>query len=263
MGSKDNLGTVRVRTTWGMRVALGDDWWWRAAGVWHQHVDGLWRKENAEAEATSKKRKMYRPVVVRWPESKWNLDQFLAHRRRVGRDDRQVAVACQEGHSEAAEVVIVRCDASHEDAMSRRLLYQARQRSTHAVVAVVDDRGMGKRTEEYLGLCAGAGKKKPLISGSEDRLAHALDTQGITALRQVPVGRYSLDFLIRGTAGDTAVEVDGRYWHTDENGDRLPEDYWRDEVLAAMGLRVVRIWAEDVDRDPAQAAAHVLQQHRQ
>ena len=262
-GARTNLGTVRVRTTWGMRAALGDDrWWQRVAGEWHQHVDGLWRKKDAQAQATEK-RKTHRPLVVRWPESRWNLDQFLAHRRRAGRDDIEVVVADQEEHDEAAEVVIVRCDVSDEDAMRRRSLYRARQRATHAVVAVVDDHGVGRRTEEYLGLCAGADRRRPLTSGSEDRLAQALKTQGIDALRQVPVGRYQLDFLIRGTEGDTDVEVDGRYWHTDENGDRLPGDRWRDEVLAAVGLRTVRVWAEDVDKDPDHAAAHVLQQHRQ
>lgn len=261
-GCEDESGYGSVLTTWGLRAALGDDrWWQRVAGEWHQHVDGLWRKKEAQAQATEKK--TYRPLVVRWPESGWNLDRFLAHRRRAGRDDIKVAVADQEEHDEAAEVVIVRCDVSDEDAMRRRSLYRARQRATHAVVAVVDDHGVGRRTEEYLGLCAGAGKRKPLTSGSEDRLAQAFKTQGIGALRQVPVGRYQLDFLIQGTEGDTDVEVDGRYWHTDGNGDRLPEDCWRDEVLAAVGLRTVRVWAEDVDKDPDRAAAQVLQQHRQ
>lgn len=252
-----------MKTTWAMRAALGGDRWWRrAASGWRQHVDGLWRKADAEVHAAAKKKDL-RPLVVRWPESRWSLDRFLAHRRRVGRDDTRVAVAGEEEGSQAAEVVIVRCDPSQEDAACRRLLYRARQRATHAVVAVVDDRGAGERTEEYLGLCAGADRHGQFGSRSEDRLAQAFETQGVDALRQVPVGRYRLDFVVQGTGGDTDVEVDGRYWHTDKNGDRLPEDQWRDEVLSAVGLRVVRIWAEDVDRDPDHAAAHALRRHLQ
>ena len=250
-------------TTWALRDALGGNRWWeRASSGWSQHVDGLWRRRIAGAQTTTEK-KVRRPLVVRYPESKWSLEQFLAHRRRVGRHDGRVTEADINNQSEAAEVVVVICRSNDDDTACRRMLYRARQNATHAVVAVVPDRGAGKMTEQYLGLCAGAGRNEARTSGSEDRLAKAFETLGVDARRQVPVGRYRLDFFIRGTTGDTDVEVDGRYWHTDEDGKRLPADCWRDEVLASIGIRTVRVWAEDVYSDPRRCAERAMRQHEQ
>lgn len=250
-------------TTWALRDALGGNRWWeRASSGWYRHVDGLWRRRIASAQTTSEK-KVHRPLVVRYPESKWSLERFLAHRRRVGRHDGKVSEAEINDQSEAAEVVVVMCRSNDDDTACRRMLYRARQKATHAVVAVVPDQGAGKMTEQYLGLSAGAGRNEARTSGSEDRLAKAFETLGVEARRQVPVGRYRLDFFIRGTMGDTDVEVDGRYWHTDEDGKRLPADCWRDEVLASIGIRTVRVWAEDVYSDPRRSAEHAMRQHEQ
>ena len=250
-------------TTSALRDALGGGRWWeRASSGWSQHVDGLWRRRIAGAQTTAEK-KLRRPLVVRYPESKWSLERFLAHRRRVGRHDGRVIEAGKNNQSEAAEVVVVMCCSNDDDTACRRMLYRARQKATHAVVAVVPDQGARTMTEQYLGLCTGAGRHDARISGSEDRLAKAFETVGVDAQRQVPVGRYRLDFLIRGTMGDTDVEVDGRYWHTDQDGNRLPADCWRDEVLASIGIRTVRVWAEDVYSDPRRSAEHAMRQHEQ
>lgn len=261
-GGGNALSARQRLTTWALRDALdGERWWEKVPREWRQHVDGLWRRKGA-ATATIAKKKVYRPLVVRFTESGWSLERFLAHRRRVGRRDEQVAAAKVESDSEAVEVIVATCRRNENDTACRRMLYRARQQATHAVVAVVPEHGPGRRTEEYLGLCAGGDRGKTQSSGSEERLAGAFKTLGVQVQRQAPVGRYRLDFLVRGVDGDTDIEVDGRYWHTDENGERLPEDHWRDEVLAAVGIRTVRVWAEDVNSDPKGAAEYAMQQHR-
>ena len=260
----NRLNTKRGLTTWALRCALGKERWWEEVPKdWHQYVDGLWRRKGVQAQRTAEKRKARRPLTVRYRVSEWDHDRFLVRRRRAGRHDEQVACAKRQQENIKQEVIIVTCHPGENDIGCRRMLYRARRQATHAVVAVVPDKGAGKRTEEYLELCGTAGRQNPPISGSEERLAEAFEMLGVPAQRQAHVGRYRLDFLIRGMEGDTDVEVDGRYWHTDEDGRRLPEDSWRDEVLAAVGIRTVRIWAEDVDRDPKQTAEHVMQQHRQ
>lgn len=261
-GNRSN--TKRGLTTWALRCALGTERWWEEVPKgWYQHVDGLWRRKGVQAQRTAEKRRTHRPLVVRYRVSEWDHHRFLARRRRAGRHGEQVACAKRQQENVTQEVIIVICRLGEDDTGCRRMLYRARQQATHAVVAVVPDRGAGKRTEEYLKLCGTAGQQNPRVSGSEERLAEAFETLGVPVQRQARVGRYRLDFLIRGMEGDTDVEVDGRYWHTDEDGRRLPKDSWRDEVLAAVGIRTVRIWAEDVDRDPRQTAEQVMHRHRQ
>ena len=256
--------TKRGLTTWALRGVLSTERWWEEIHKgWYQHVDGLWRRKGLEAQRTAEKRKACRPLMVRYRVSEWDPNQFLARRRRAGKHDKQVVWAKKQQEDGTQEVIIVTCHLGEDDTGCRRMLYRARQQATHAVVAIVPDRGTGKRTEEYLKLCGTAGQQNTRTSGSEELLAEAFETIGVPVQRQAPVGRYRLDFLIRGMEGDTDVEVDGRYWHTDEDGRRLPGDLWRDEVLAAVGIRTVRIWAEDIDKDPKQVAEHIMQQHRQ
>ncbi len=63
--------------------------------------------------------------------------------------------------------------------------------------------------------------------------------------RQHPLGRYVLDFYCH--AARLVVEVDGA---AHSMGDAPARDERRDAWLAAKGLRVVRIAASDVLRDP-------------
>jgi very-short-patch-repair endonuclease len=69
---------------------------------------------------------------------------------------------------------------------------------------------------------------------------------GVRFIRQAPVGRFVVDLL--APAVGLAVEVDGG-WHRR----RTAADARRDEKLRRLGIRVLRIPAELVERDVAQA----------
>ena len=68
--------------------------------------------------------------------------------------------------------------------------------------------------------------------------------------RQVPVDRYIVDYL--APAAKLVVEVDGGI-----HAVRLAADARRDHVLARLGYRVLRLDAELVRRNTAQAVARV------
>ncbi|NBB24357.1 DUF559 domain-containing protein [Porphyrobacter sp. SLTP] len=72
---------------------------------------------------------------------------------------------------------------------------------------------------------------------------------GVKFRRQHPVGRYVLDFYC--PAAKCAFEIDGV---AHDLGDRPERDAARDAWLSAQGIRVVRIPARDVLKDPAQVA---------
>ncbi len=65
---------------------------------------------------------------------------------------------------------------------------------------------------------------------------------GVAFRRQVPIGRYIVDFLAPSVK--LVVEVDGGY-----HAGRGRADARRDRVLGELGYRVVRVSAEQVTRD--------------
>jgi len=68
--------------------------------------------------------------------------------------------------------------------------------------------------------------------------------------RQHPVGAFVLDFYHAGL--HLALEVDGGVHDSAEQQER---DQSRSEVLALSGIRILRMRASDVERDPAAAIA--------
>jgi len=89
-------------------------------------------------------------------------------------------------------------------------------------------------------------------SPSEQQLWSAIRGRrlGVQFRRQVPLGRFIVDFLAPEVS--VAVEVDGGY-----HAQRVKADAKRDEALRRMGYRVVRLDAELVMRQPEAAIAHV------
>lgn len=73
---------------------------------------------------------------------------------------------------------------------------------------------------------------------------------GVAFRRQVPVGRYVMDFLAPSVK--LVVEVDGGY-----HAARRAADARRARYLARLGYRVVRVEAEVVRADVAEAVARV------
>jgi very-short-patch-repair endonuclease len=80
-----------------------------------------------------------------------------------------------------------------------------------------------------------------------------LRNRGVHFRRQHPVGPYVLDFYC--AKSQLAVEVDGI---AHRMADRPMRDQQRDAWLEAKGVRVYRIEAADVLRDPDEAARGVF-----
>lgn len=251
-------------STASLRFVIGGKNWWEKVHVdWYRYADGLWRRRDGLAAAQTSARIEFRPLVLRVSASEWNLDRFLSMRRRLGKRDDDVATELDSWGNKSPDVIVMTFRPNADDMECRREIYRARHRARHAVVAIVPEGGVGKRTEEYLALCTGPKRTNVRTSKTEDRLADAFGRRGIIFERQVPVGRFYLDFLIRGGNWDSAAEVDGRYWHTDEYGNRKQDDLWRDKVLTAVGIRTVRIWADEVYANSDRAVDLVLRIHEQ
>ncbi len=75
---------------------------------------------------------------------------------------------------------------------------------------------------------------------------------GVAFRRQVPVGKYVADFLAASVK--VAVEVDGGY-----HAERRVADAHRDRYFARLGYRVVRVEAELVRANVAEATDRVRQ----
>ncbi|HTW53105.1 MAG TPA: DUF559 domain-containing protein [Stellaceae bacterium] len=79
------------------------------------------------------------------------------------------------------------------------------------------------------------------LTDAEARLWHRLRDRrlgGFKFVRQAPIGRYYVDFLCREAR--LVVEIDGSQ-HVENLQDRE-----RDQELAALGYRVLRVWNNDI-----------------
>jgi len=80
----------------------------------------------------------------------------------------------------------------------------------------------------------------------ERRLFVAMHRRGLDPIPQYPVaGRY-LDFALDPEGKRLDVEVDGRRWHADPDGNRKLTDRLRDRALIALGWRVRRFWVHEL-----------------
>jgi very-short-patch-repair endonuclease len=84
----------------------------------------------------------------------------------------------------------------------------------------------------------------------ERQVYHALKKRGLDPIPQYEVAGRRLDFALFGM-GDIKidVEVDGRRWHTDIDGNRKVSDIWRNRQLEALGWKVMRFWVDELDKD--------------
>ena len=89
-------------------------------------------------------------------------------------------------------------------------------------------------------------------TASESRLFGAIRGRrlGVAFRRQVPVGRYVVDFVASEVG--LALEVDGKY-----HASRAKADARRDAALRRLGYRVLRLEAELVLRDLPSALAQI------
>ena len=84
----------------------------------------------------------------------------------------------------------------------------------------------------------------------EKRLHDALVKRGHNPIIQHPVAGRFLDLAIvdetRRPPLRLDIEVDGVAFHTDDDGNRLATDLWRDHQLKALGWQVLRFWVHEL-----------------
>lgn len=78
---------------------------------------------------------------------------------------------------------------------------------------------------------------------------YALRERGLDPVPQYEIAGRRLDFAL--FAGDIKLdlEVDGRRWHQDIDGNRKPDDIWRDHQMKSLGWRVRRFWVDELSRN--------------
>lgn len=79
-----------------------------------------------------------------------------------------------------------------------------------------------------------------LHSDSERRLYRALRSAGHAVRLKPTIEGYELDFAIDSARGLLNIEVDGGH-HLDDRGRQRRQDLVRDDILARLGIRVVRV----------------------
>jgi len=91
--------------------------------------------------------------------------------------------------------------------------------------------------------------RPPFDSVWERKLYQAMLQRGLEPEPQYAVGRRYLDFALFKGGVQLDVEVDGRAFHTDRDGNRKISDRLRDAEMAARGWRVRRFWVSELDRN--------------
>lgn len=96
---------------------------------------------------------------------------------------------------------------------------------------------------------ARSGRETVFDSKWERIVYHALRERGLDPVPQYEIAGRRLDFAL--FAGDIKLdlEIDGRRWHQDIDGNRKPDDIWRDHQMKALGWRVRRFWVDDLSRN--------------
>ncbi len=84
----------------------------------------------------------------------------------------------------------------------------------------------------------------------ERRVYEALRARGLDPKPQYEIAGRRLDFAVFGAGGIRVdIEVDGRRWHQDIDGNRKLDDHWRDHQLHSLGWKVRRFWVDELDKD--------------
>ena len=84
----------------------------------------------------------------------------------------------------------------------------------------------------------------------ERKLYGALRARKLNPQPQFEIAGRRLDFALFGPGGVSLdVEVDGRRWHQDVDGQRKLDDLWRDHQLRSLGWRVRRFWVDELNED--------------
>ncbi len=88
--------------------------------------------------------------------------------------------------------------------------------------------------------------RPPFDSDWERRMDTAMRRRGLEPIPQYPVGTHYLDFALDPEGCKLDIEVDGRRWHTDPDGNRKSADRMRDIELRVRGWKVLRFWVHEL-----------------
>lgn len=84
----------------------------------------------------------------------------------------------------------------------------------------------------------------------ERKMFHALKSRNLDPKPQHEIAGRRLDFALFGEKNiKLDLEVDGRRWHQDSDGNRKLSDLWRDHQLKSMGWKVRRFWVDELAKD--------------
>ncbi|PSL16036.1 AAA domain-containing protein [Shimia abyssi] len=79
---------------------------------------------------------------------------------------------------------------------------------------------------------------------------HKLKERGLDPKPQYDIAGRRLDFALFGEGGiKLDLEVDGRHWHQDADGNRKLDDHWRDHQMRSLGWKVQRFWVDELMQD--------------
>lgn len=104
--------------------------------------------------------------------------------------------------------------------------------------------------------------RPPYDSLWERRLAEAMRGRGFDPIPQHPVGTRYLDFALDPDGARIDIEVDGRQWHLDADGNRKAADRMRDSELTARGWMVIRFWVHELDANMGDCLDHIGHEYR-
>lgn len=77
-----------------------------------------------------------------------------------------------------------------------------------------------------------------------------LRRRGLDAEPQYEIAGRRLDFALFGVSGvKLDLEVDGRKFHQDTDGNRKIDDHWRDHQMRSLGWKVRRFWVNELKQD--------------
>ena len=92
----------------------------------------------------------------------------------------------------------------------------------------------------------------------ERRVDVALRKRGLKPKPQYPIAGRFLDFALFGKDElKLDLEVDGRQWHMDADGNRKIADLQRDHQLKSLGWRVRRFWVHELEQNMEQCLDRV------
>ena len=98
---------------------------------------------------------------------------------------------------------------------------------------------------------ARASKSEGIFDSHIERITYeALRQAGLDPKPQYEIAGRRLDFALFGKNGTKLdLEVDGRTYHQDLDGNRKPDDLWRDHQMQSLGWKVRRFWADELFKE--------------